>query len=110
MPRHAPFVPRLQPPRTKAAELELLLTHARDLTERLSRALAPSHVAATFNLLAGELWLEVDRFEEARAAFERAVKADASPIASVGLARALARLAVVKRRVGCARALPEDAA
>lgn len=74
------------------AELELLLTHARDLSERLlargRRAVWPR----PYNILAGELWFEVDRYEDARAAFERSAKADGSAIARVGLARALARL------------------
>jgi hypothetical protein len=74
-------------------EMELLLAHARDLTERLAarsrRALWPR----PFNLLAGELWLEVDRYEDARVAYERAVTDRATPLALSGLARALARLA-----------------
>ena len=73
-------------------EMELLLTHARDLSERLllrgRRAVWPR----SFKVLAGELWFEVDRYADAAAAYERAVRADASPLAVVGLARALARL------------------
>lgn len=73
-------------------EMELLLTHARDLAERLAargrRAIWPR----PFNLLAGELWLEVDRYEDARAAFERAVRDAPSPLALIGLGRALERL------------------
>jgi hypothetical protein len=73
-------------------ELELLLTHARDLTERLAargrRALWPR----PFNLLAGELWFEVDRYEDARLAYQRAITDRATPLALSGLARALARL------------------
>ena len=73
-------------------EMELLLTHARDLAERLQlrgrRAVWPRPL----NLLVGELWFEVDRFDDARAAYQRAVTGDASPAALVGLARALARL------------------
>ena len=73
-------------------EMELLLTHARDLAERLQlrgrRAIWPRPL----NLLVGELWFEVDRFEDARAAYQRAVMGDASPAALVGLARTLARL------------------
>jgi tetratricopeptide (TPR) repeat protein len=72
-------------------EMELLLTHARDLAERLQvrerRALWPR----PFNIVAGELWFEVDRYADAEAAYERAVRGDASPLALVGLARALAR-------------------
>lgn len=73
-------------------EMELLLVHARDLTERLgARGVRPVW-PRSYNLLAGELWFEVDRYEEARSAYERAVRADASASALVGLARALARL------------------
>ncbi len=74
------------------AELELLLAHARDLAERLNTRGRRAVWPRPFNLLAGELWFEVDRFEEARVAFERAVRAELSPIALVGLARALSRL------------------
>jgi tetratricopeptide (TPR) repeat protein len=73
-------------------EMELLLDHARDLVQRVEqrgdRALWPR----PFNLAAGELWFEVDRFEDARAAYERAVQGEPSAAALVGLARALARL------------------
>jgi len=44
-----------------------------------------------YNLAAGELWFEVDRYDEARAAYERAVQGDVSAAALVGLARAHAR-------------------
>lgn len=73
-------------------EMELWLTHARDLTERLSQRGRRAVWPRSFNLLAGELWFEVDRFEDARAAFARAVSADPTPLALVGLARAEARL------------------
>lgn len=73
-------------------EMELLLDHARDLSERLARRGRRALWPRPFNLLAGELWFEVDRFETARLAFERAVKSDPSPLALVGLARAYARL------------------
>jgi tetratricopeptide (TPR) repeat protein len=46
----------------------------------------------SWNLAAGELWFEVDRYEDAAAAYDRAGRADASPRALVGLARSLARL------------------
>ena len=74
------------------AELELLLAHARDLAERLSARGRRAMWPRPFNLLAGELWFEVDRFEEARGAFERAMKAELTAVALVGLARALSRL------------------
>jgi tetratricopeptide (TPR) repeat protein len=90
-------------------EMELLLTHARDLAERLSDRSRRAVWPRPFNLLAGELWLEVDRFEEARAAFERAVKADAGPVAIVGLARALARLGRHEEACRLWRRVPDDA-
>ena len=73
-------------------ELELFLTHARDLAERLAQRGRRASWPRPFNLLAGELWLEVDRYEEARQAYERAASVDPSPLALVGLAESLARL------------------
>jgi hypothetical protein len=73
-------------------EMELLLTHARDLSERLVDRGRRAQWPRSFNLLAGELWLEVDRYDEARRAFERAVKVDGSADAWAGLARAHARM------------------
>lgn len=90
-------------------ELDLLLTHARDLTERLAARSRRAIWPRPFNVLAGELWLEVDRFDEARAAFERAAKADASPTAIVGLARSLARLGRREESCRTFARLPEDA-
>jgi tetratricopeptide (TPR) repeat protein len=72
-------------------EMELLLTHARDLSERLQLRGRSAEWPRTFNEAAGELWFEVDRYEEAIAAYERAARADASAAALVGWARALAR-------------------
>jgi tetratricopeptide (TPR) repeat protein len=73
-------------------EMELLLTHARDLAERLAARGRRGLWPRPFNLLAGELWLEVDRYDEARDAYERAVRDDPSPLALVGLGRTLTRL------------------
>jgi tetratricopeptide (TPR) repeat protein len=73
-------------------EMALLLTHARDLAERLQLRRRRAVWPRTLNLLVGELWFEVDRFEDARAAYQRAVAGDPSPAALVGLARAQARL------------------
>ena len=82
-------------------EMGLLLDHARDLTERLStrgrRALWP----LPYNVAAGELWYEVDRYVEAVDAFERAASAGGSPLAWSGLARAYERLG---NRPGACRA------
>ena len=73
-------------------EMELLLGHALDLVQRLEQRNAHASWPRPYNIAAGELWFEVDRYEESRAAFERAVQADASSAALVGLARAQARL------------------
>ena len=85
------------------AELELLLAHARDLSERLFQRQRTVRWPRSFNLLAGELWLEVDRYEDARQAFGRALR-DGAPraVARVGLAEALMRL---DRRDEACRAL-----
>src|SRR5262245_38728107 len=73
-------------------EMALLLEQARDLTERLvergQRPLWPR----PFNLLAGELWFEVDRYAEAATAYERATRADGSAAAFAGLGRTLEAL------------------
>jgi tetratricopeptide (TPR) repeat protein len=73
-------------------EMALFLTHARDLSERLVQRGRRASWPRPFNLLAAELWLEVDRYDEARQAYERAASADPSPLALVGLAESLARL------------------
>lgn len=73
-------------------EMELLLNHAADLVQRLEQRSVRPFWPRTYNLVVGELWFEVDRYEEARAAYARAVQADPSPAALVGLARAEARL------------------
>lgn len=73
-------------------EMELLLTHARDLSERLLLRDRRAAWPRPFNIVVGELWFEVDRYGDAVTAYERAVRADASPVAVIGLARALARL------------------
>jgi predicted Zn-dependent protease len=89
--------------------LELLLSHARDLTERLVTRSRRAVWPRPYNVLAGDLWLEVDRFDDARAAFERAVKADASPLAIVGLSRALVRLGRRDEACRTLARLPVDA-
>jgi tetratricopeptide (TPR) repeat protein len=73
-------------------EMELLLTHARDLSERLLQRNRRPQWPRPFNVAAGDLWFEVDRYADAVAAYERAIRGDTSPVALVGLARALARL------------------
>ena len=90
-------------------EMALLLTHARDLAERLTDRKRRAVWPRAFNVVAGELWFEVDRFEDARAAYERAVMADPTPAAIVGLAHALARLNRQDEACRLLQRLPEDA-
>src|SRR5690606_28219308 len=74
-------------------EMKLYLAHARDLS---TRALAGSRGRVLWpldiDLLEGELWLEVDWFDIARASFERAGSANRGARAVVGLGRTLRRL------------------
>jgi tetratricopeptide (TPR) repeat protein len=72
--------------------MELLLTHARDLAERLQQRDRRANWPLPFNFVAGDLWFEVDRYDEARAAYERAVQSAPSALALVGLARTQSRL------------------
>jgi tetratricopeptide (TPR) repeat protein len=72
-------------------EMELFLGHARGLVDSplwQGRDAWPLEI----DELEGELWLEVDRYVEARAAFERAATAGAGARALVGLARARVNL------------------
>jgi tetratricopeptide (TPR) repeat protein len=70
-------------------EMSLLLEQARDVTERLVERGRRPLWPRPFNLLAGELWFEVDRYQEAATAYERATRADGSPAAFAGLGRSL---------------------
>ena len=73
-------------------EMELLLTHASDLSKQMGMAGTPAEWPLPIDELSGELWLEVDRFEEARAAYQRALDKRPSPNAWIGLARSAAKL------------------
>lgn len=73
-------------------ELALLLAHARDLSNQMALIGAPAQFPLPVDELEGELWLEVDRFTDARDAYERASQSDPSPNAWIGLARASDRL------------------
>jgi hypothetical protein len=68
-------------------ELGLLLEHARSLSLQMELVGAPAQWPLPIDELAGELWLEVDRFTEAREAYERATKIAPTPNAWIGLAR-----------------------
>lgn len=73
-------------------ELGVFLAHARDLSDTMALAGAPAQWPLPIGELEGELWLEVDRYVEARDAFRRAVKLKPTPNALIGLARASDRL------------------
>ena len=74
-------------------ELGLLLEHARDLAAQISAGgRNPPEWPVPIDELEGELWLEVDRFTEARDAFQRATRTRPTPNAWIGLARASDRL------------------
>ncbi len=74
-------------------ELGLLLTHARDLSAQMGIGAGKApEFPLPIDELEGELWLEVDRFTEAQAAFRRATQTRPSPNAWIGLARASDRL------------------
>jgi len=73
-------------------EMALLLTHARDLSNQMALAGTPAEWPLAIDELEGELWLEVDRFTEARDAYERATRIRPTPNAWIGLARASDKL------------------
>lgn len=73
-------------------ELGLLLTHARDLSNQMELIGAPAQWPLPIDELEGELWFEVDRFAEARQAYERATKSKPTANAWIGLARSADRL------------------
>lgn len=73
-------------------ELSLLLAHARDLSNQMALIGVPAQFPLPIDELEGELWLEVDRFTDARDAYERASKSHPTPNAWIGLARASDRL------------------
>jgi hypothetical protein len=74
-------------------EMALLLAHARSLSEQMGiGASTPPEWPLPIDELEGELWFEVDRFPEARDAFDRATRVKPTPNAWIGLARASDRL------------------
>jgi pimeloyl-ACP methyl ester carboxylesterase len=73
-------------------EMQAYLTHARDLAGALAVAGQTSLWPLPLDEIEGELWLEVDRFADARGAFGRAAEAGRGARGAVGLARSLDRL------------------
>ncbi len=73
-------------------ELAVFLAHARDLSDAMALAGGPAQWPLPIDEMEGELWLEVDRYTEARDAFRRATRLRTSANAWIGLARASDRL------------------
>jgi pimeloyl-ACP methyl ester carboxylesterase len=73
-------------------EMQVYLAHARTLSVSLALGQQMRMWPLPIDEVDGELWLEVDRFAEARAAFERAGVAGGGARATLGLAQALERL------------------
>jgi len=73
-------------------ELAVFLAHARDLSATMDLTGSPAQWPLPIDELEGELWLEVDRYTEARDAYRRATKLKPSANAWIGLARSSDRL------------------
>lgn len=73
-------------------EMALLLQHAKGLSDQMAIGAAPAQWPLPIDELSGELWFEVDRFEEAREAYQRATALRATPNAWIGLARSSDKL------------------
>jgi hypothetical protein len=73
-------------------EMNLFLTHARDLSEQMDLIGDPAEWPLPIDEVEGELFLEVDQYAEARDAYERATRTKPSPNAWIGLARAADKL------------------
>ena len=72
-------------------EMELHLTQARDLSDRLELVKQPAVWPLAIDEAEGELWLEVDRYAEAVKAYRRAAARPGAVSALLGLARSAAR-------------------
>ena len=73
-------------------EMAVFLEHARALSVQMALTGEPARWPLPIDELEGELWFEVDRFADARDAYQRAITTTASPRAWLGLARANVRL------------------
>ena len=74
-------------------EMALLLEHARSVSDLMGLGGGmPAEWPLPIDELEGELWLEVDRFPEARDAYERATRLKPTPNAWIGLARSADKL------------------
>jgi len=68
-------------------EMQLFLEHARDLSRQMELAGTTAQYPLAIDELEGELWFEVDRYDDAKAAYTRAVAAKPTVNALIGLAR-----------------------
>jgi tetratricopeptide (TPR) repeat protein len=73
------------------SEMAVYLDHARQLSRLLDAGGRPPVWPAPFDELEGELWFEVDRYAEARAAFQRAASREDTPRALLFIARIAVR-------------------
>ena len=73
-------------------EMQVYLALGRDLATSLTLGAQTRHWPLPIDEVEGELWLEVDRFAEARAAFERAAAAGRGARGTIGLALTAERL------------------
>lgn len=73
-------------------EMQVYLAHARSVAESLRLARVDAAWPLPIDLVDGELWLEVDRFVEAAAAFERLPEGPYAARAALGLGAARERL------------------
>lgn len=73
-------------------ELDVFLAHARDLSNTMALTGAAAQWPLPIDELEGELWLEVDRYTDARDAYQRATRTKPTANAWIGLARASDRL------------------
>lgn len=74
------------------SDMSLFLTHARGLAERIALTGERAEWPAPIDEIDGELWLEVDRYQDARDAYTRAIASRPTARALIGLARTNDRL------------------
>ncbi len=73
-------------------ELDVFLAHARELSNTMALTGATAQWPLPIDELEGELWLEVDRYTDARDAYQRATRTKPTANAWIGLARASDRV------------------
>ncbi len=90
---HALIAAAMAASQNENAEMDLHLTHAHALSDRLETSAYPAVWPVGIDEAEGELFLEVDRYADALAAFQRAVRQpNAHSTVWLGLARSAARV------------------